>query len=244
MRFFLGTRNQYKVQEHARILNPLQLKLLVIDAPDPEETESNFEGNAIIKAQAYCSHIRDQQMTGLAKRCGGRDGALNFMRAARYWIISEDSGLIVPALGGLPGPWSARLDDFAEVDTHVGTLAGYVATGRGRDEIDLANNRRVLELMRAVPFERRAAYFAASLIVVDIDGQVLFRGLGKCEGWIADEMRGSNGFGYDPIFVHGRMPNHTFAELDRQRKDLLSHRRQVLTQFTAWLGTQLRDMED
>jgi XTP/dITP diphosphohydrolase len=241
MKFYLGTGNPYKVEEFARILRPLQLGLEVTPALDPDETEPNFEGNALIKARAYSAHMRDRLVRQYRQRCGGEAEALAYLRAARYWTISEDSGLVIPALGGLPGPWSARFADFADVDPVQGKLSGFRESGLGRDNIDRLNSERVIELMANVPFGERAAEFVASLIVVDIDGQALFRGLGRCQGWISDSARGDRGFGYDPIFVHGRMPNHTFAEMDRQRKDLLSHRRRVLAEFTAWLGQVLKD---
>ncbi|MBI4433970.1 non-canonical purine NTP pyrophosphatase [Candidatus Uhrbacteria bacterium] len=231
MKFYLGTTNQYKVRELASILRPLQIPLEVTDPIDPEETGTTFEENAELKARAYGAHVG---------RVLHRRWAASSMESA--WTISEDSGLVIPALNGLPGPWSARFSEY-DLDGAQRFVLGYHPSGRSREEIDAANNARVLELMRDVAPVRRTAKFVVVLIVANIEGRVVARFRGEAHGWITAEARGTNGFGYDPIFANGRSFGKTWAEIDSVRKNLLSHRQQALQEFTVWLGKQLRVLE-
>ncbi|MBN2496287.1 MAG: non-canonical purine NTP pyrophosphatase [Deltaproteobacteria bacterium] len=215
MRFFIGTTNPGKVREIGSILSATGCSFERTEPVDPEETEEDFEGNALLKARAY------------AARAGGV-------------TISEDSGLIIPALGGLPGAWSARFSD-CELDAGAGRVVGHRRSDRPREEMDRANNERVLELLAGVELPRRAAMFIVVLAVATPDGEILFKGTGESHGWIADAARGANGFGYDPIFVGQDTFGKTYAELDSMRKNLRSHRMRVLKDFKAWLGRYLRE---
>jgi XTP/dITP diphosphohydrolase len=241
MRFFLGTTNPYKVRELAAILGPLQLPLEVTDPIDPEEVGTTFEENAGIKAREYARYAGRKLAADLVRKQGClEEEARTYLRIERCWTISEDSGLVIPALGGLPGPWSARFSDCRLEEDRV---IGYSPSGRSREEIDRLNNARVLELMREVRQPYRAAAFVVSLMVADIEGRVLFHGRGEATGWIAKEARGDRGFGYDPIFISPESFGKTWAELDPVRKNLFSHRRRALQEFTAWLGQQLKEGE-
>jgi XTP/dITP diphosphohydrolase len=214
MDFVLGTTNPYKVREFAAILRPTGCGLTPAEPIEVPETEPTFAGNARLKA------------AGHARRSG-------------RITIAEDSGLAVTALGGLPGPWSARFSD-CDVDVARGTVVEHRPSGRARDEIDAANNVRVLELLRDVPQPHRAAAFVVALAVAAPDGTIVFEAEGTVTGWIADAPRGTHGFGYDPIFVGQTTGGATFAELDSVRKNMRSHRREVLRRFTVWLGRMLR----
>ena len=214
MKLFLGTTNEAKVREIASILAATGCDCEVTEPVDPEETESDFEGNARLKALAY------------ARQAGGP-------------TLSEDSGLVVPALGGLPGPWSARFADCT-IDPATFAVTGHAPSGRPREALDAANTRRVLELLAGVEQPHRAAAFKVALVVAT-PGEILFKGVGESHGWIADEPRGAHGFGYDSIFVGGDTFGKTYAELDSMRKNLRSHRRRVLQDFKAWLGRWLKD---
>ncbi len=215
--FFIGTTNKNKIYEIASILSVTGCTYTPTDPIDPEETEPDFEGNAFLKARAY------------AKHAGGA-------------TISEDSGLIIPALGGLPGPWSARFSDYLDVDVPTGTVSRYHPAGFdlpndvAREKRDLLNNERVISLMEGIEQPRRAASFKVVLCVANEKGEILFKAVGESFGWIAEKPRGMNGFGYDPIFVGGDTYGKTYAELDSLRKNLRSHRRQVLQEFQVWLG--------
>jgi len=215
MDFFLGTTNPYKVREFASLMAATGCRLTVTEPVDPEETENTFEANARLKARAYARHA------------GGV-------------TICEDSGLIVAARGGLPGPWSARFSDYDRVDTASGRLSGYRPSGLPRDEIDRRNNARVLELLAGVEQPRRAATFKAALVVAEPAGEILFQSIGESHGWIAEAAAGEGGFGYDPIFVGQDTFGRTYAELDSHRKNLRSHRRRVMQEFKMWLGQCLK----
>lgn len=203
---FIGTTNPGKVAEIAALLAPLGVGLTPI-ALDVPELHDSFADNARDKALAYAQHT------------GGV-------------TLSEDSGLFIPALGGLPGVWSARFADL-ELETRKVT-----PSGRGRDEIDRVNNLRVLELLTGVEPPRRAASFHVHLAVAR-PGELLFAAAGECHGWIAEAARGENGFGYDCLFVGQDTFGKTFAELDPVRKNLRSHRKRVLDELFMWASQHL-----
>jgi XTP/dITP diphosphohydrolase len=133
---------------------------------------------------------------------------------ARYYAahlgstcLAEDSGLEVDALGGAPGVYSAR----------------YAGVEGSRDERDRANNERLLRELRGVPAARRGARFVCTLALADPSGQILAEARGTYPGVIAEEPRGENGFGYDPLLF---LPDRgcTSAELAPSEKHARSHR--------------------
>ncbi len=133
--------------------------------------------------------------------------AVHYARAAGRLCLADDSGLEVDALGGEPGVRSAR-------------WAGAGATCAERDE---ANNRKLLEALKGVPRGERTARFVCSLCLCDPVGRVVAETSGTVEGLIADEPRGDNGFGYDPLFLLPQL-GRTSAELAPDQKNVLSHR--------------------
>ena len=217
MKFFLGTTNPGKVREIAAILAATGCSYEVTEPVDPDETEDDFEGNALLKARCYAAHAG-----GLA--------------------ISEDSGLIIPSLGGLPGAWSARFSECV-VDRDSYKVLEHKPSADSREEIDARNNRLVLELLEGVEQPRRTAAFKVVLAVATPQGEVLFKALGESHGWIAEQARGDRGFGYDPIFVGQDTFGKTYAELDAMRKNLRSHRRRVLQELKAWLAHYLKEQQ-
>ena len=163
------------------------------DFPEPVEDGSTFFENALIKAR----DALDQ--TG-------------FVMA-----VADDSGLVVDALDGAPGIYSARW-----------------AGEHGNDD---ANNQKLLEQMREVPAGERTARFHSSVVLVtrDEDGEEVLGGEGNCEGTIAYDLRGSNGFGYDPLFELADIPGKRMAELEPSEKNAISHRRRALDDLVAKL---------
>jgi XTP/dITP diphosphohydrolase len=132
--------------------------------------------------------------------------------------LADDSGLVVDALEGRPGVHSAR---FAPPDA---------------DDQDEANRRRLLEEMRDVPDGSRSARFVCVLAYVEPNGLVqTFKG--TFEGSIGREPRGTNGFGYDSLFVV-RGDTRTSAELPSAQKNALSHRGEALRALLAWLQSR------
>ena len=122
------------------------------------------------------------------------------------WALGDDTGLIVAALGEKPGIFSAR-------------FAGPKATYK-------ENCEKLLQVMKEIPQEKRRAYFSTILALVHPDGrEVVLEG--KLEGTILGRMRGSGGFGYDPLFYVPRL-GKTLAEISLEEKNIISHRGQAL----------------
>lgn len=159
------------------------------DFEDPEETGTTFAENALIKARAAVAE------TGFA-------------------AVADDSGLVVDALNGEPGVYSARY--------------------AGIHGDDAANNAKLLRNMADVPAPERTARFMSVVALVRPDGTEL-TGTGACEGTIGFEGRGSNGFGYDPLFLPEDTPGKTMAELTPEEKNAISHRYHALVDLSAKL---------
>ncbi len=132
--------------------------------------------------------------------------------------VADDSGLCVDALGGDPGIHSARW-----------------AGEHGNDD---ANNQKMLVEMADIPAAERTARFHSTVVLVmrDEDGEEVLAGNGDCEGTIAYDLRGTNGFGYDPLFELADIPGKRMAELEPQEKNAISHRRRALDDLVAKLG--------
>lgn len=214
---YLGTTNPYKVQEIAAMTLHLGIRLIPISPFDVAEPYDTFRDNARVKALAY------------AAATGGA-------------TLAEDSGISARALGGLPGPWSARFDDHTGVDAEKGVKGGglteYHESGRPRDELDAANMDRLLREMHGR--SDRAGEFHVAVCVAR-GSRILFEAECTTTGSISEEKRGTGGFGYDPVFVGDDCDGATYAELDSYRKNLRSFRRKVLKQLGHWLAGQLRD---
>jgi XTP/dITP diphosphohydrolase len=185
----VGTRNPKKRQELLEILGDLGLDLRDLsgwpDVPDVIEDGDTFEANARKKA------------VELARRLG-------------HWVLGEDSGLVVPALDGRPGVYSAR---FA-----------------GKQGDDAANNKRLLAELEPLPDDQHAAYYVCTGVLADAQGEVKAVVEGRCHGRIIRQARGSGGFGYDPLFL---IPEYhrTFGELSSRVKHALSHRGRAMAQL-------------
>ncbi len=188
-----ATRNAHKTAEIQTILGPqFQVKDLADhpEIPHIAETGKTFEDNAILKAVTVSKHIPG-------------------------FVVADDSGLQVDALGGAPGIYSAR-------------YAGRDASGHEKIEKLLEQLGRV-----GAPKDARRARFRCVLALAR-NGDVLGMFEGLVEGQIADRPRGSHGFGYDPIFI----PNgfqRTFGELEPAEKNRLSHRARALEKLAAFL---------
>jgi len=138
-------------------------------------------------------------------------------------VLADDSGLEVDALKGAPGVHSAR---YAANEPHLAD----------QNTDDEANNARVLRELRDVPPERRTGRFVCVLAAAR-DGQTLATFRGTAEGIILDAPRGTNGFGYDPLFYFPQI-HKTFAELSAEEKARYSHRGSAFRQFLAWCEKQ------
>src|SRR6188768_852296 len=201
----LASTNAGKVREFARLLSDPRISVLNMSSVVPagfvvEETGTTFEENAWLKASAVAA------VTGLP-------------------ALADDSGLVVDALGGRPGVYSAR-------------YAGPGAT-------DEANNELLLRELTGVPFERRTARFVCCLVCAAPSASGIQRiatAQAAVEGHIGPSARGEGGFGYDPLFLPVDFPLETTASLSGADKDRISHRgqaaRRILGPLAAWLARQ------
>ena len=180
----LATRNPGKCREMQAMLGDA-VRVQSLDAfpnaPETVEDGSTFEANAIKKAREIAEH------TGLP-------------------ALADDSGLVVDALDGAPGIYSARY--------------------AGRHATDEDNNRKLIANLRGIPEDRRTARFCCAMALATPDGLVQTV-QAAWEGRVLTSPRGNNGFGYDPLFY---VPTHncTSAQLPAEQKNLLSHRGQAL----------------
>ena len=177
LKLILATHNPNKAREIGEILPGWEI---VAEDSRAEETESTFAGNALLKARA------------LARRHPGA------------WIMADDSGLEVAALGGEPGVRSARY--------------------AGEDGNTPKNNALLLKNLEGVADRRAQFTCAVALIAPDGTERVVE---GHCPGRILSEQHGTGGFGYDPLFVPDGF-DKTFAELSPRQKNEISHRGRAL----------------
>jgi XTP/dITP diphosphohydrolase len=147
---------------------------------------------------------------------------VGYATACRQPCLADDSGLAVDALHGAPGVRSAR----------------YAGVGATRAERDGANNARLLAELAAVAPEQRTARFVCAMCLADASGHVAAETRGTVEGRICSSPRGSNGFGYDPIFELPEL-GRTSAELAPDQKNALSHRGDAARQMVASLSAVL-----
>lgn len=182
IRLLVGTGNRKKLEELETLFSNLPYELISLrEFPNYQEIAEDgvtFEANAIKKA------------VGLAQQSG-------------LLTLGEDSGLVVEALEGNPGVYSAR---FA-----------------GPEKDDVKNCQKVLRLMEKLPDNCRGASFKSAIAIATPE-RVLGVVEGEVKGAIAYEMRGSSGFGYDPIFIYGPYGGKTFGEVPSEWKHRVSHR--------------------
>jgi len=139
--------------------------------------------------------------------------ALRALLPADAWVLADDSGVCVDALGGAPGVESA-----------------YFA---GPEHDMRANLLKLTEVMRAVPDGKRAAQFVCVLVLRG-PGGVEFVAEGKCAGRLCAEPRGGKGFGYDPLFVPEGF-ERSYAELSEEEKNRISHRGRAWAKLAEWV---------
>lgn len=178
----LGTTNRGKLAELEALLLPHGLNCVslrgIAGAVTVEETGDSFAANAALKAS--------QQAAALGR-----------------WVLAEDSGLVVKALGGAPGIFSAR-------------FSGPTAT-------DADNNSLLLERLAETPSTARTAHYACHAALADPSGTIQAIASGACHGLIAMTASGTGGFGYDPLFI---VPEYhrTFGDISPAVKSIISHR--------------------
>lgn len=191
MKLVLASKNQHKLLEMEHNLRDLGLEVVLesqvgVDV-DVEETGTTFLENAALKARAV-------------------------MEASGMAAIADDSGLMVDALDGAPGVYSAR---YGNLDS------------------DQARTSYLLENLKDVPAGKRGAQFVSAIVCILPDGREV-HAQGTCQGEILFAPRGENGFGYDPVFYSPELKK-TFSEATEEEKSTVSHRGRALRAFlTAW----------
>jgi XTP/dITP diphosphohydrolase len=157
----------------------------------------------------------DVEETGHTFRANACLKASTYAKHFQLWTLADDSGLEVDALNGSPGVLSAR---WAQVN--------------GAGDSDADNNALLLRQLSDVPDERRTARFVCVLALARADGRVILTARDTVEGRILHAPRGTNGFGYDPLFLIDSM-GKTTAELAPDRKHQISHRGRALRRLRS-----------
>jgi XTP/dITP diphosphohydrolase len=198
LRIVLASRNRKKTREVSEILLPHGFEVVPVtdytDVPEVVEDGTTFAENAAKKAAQTARHLGQ-------------------------WVIGEDSGLMVDALGGAPGIYSARYS--------------------GEDATDERNNHKLLAELLNVPDEKRGAGYLCSVALSDPSGVIRAACEGTCRGRILRDAHGVGGFGYDPYFL---VPEYhrTFGLLSATVKHRISHRARAFSRFIPLL-LALRD---
>jgi len=190
----IGTNNLAKGRELSELLHPYGFLVQTLqdfsDAIDVVENGETFAANAQAKACEQAEHLG-------------------------CWVLADDSGIEVKALGGKPGIYSAR---FA-----------------GEDASDADNSAKLLAELSEVPEEKRAANYYCHVAVADPRGILRAESSGICRGLIRFEGTGSNGFGYDPLFEIVEY-HRTFGELGPSVKKVISHRARAMRAIVPQLA--------
>ena len=187
MKVILASKNPHKLTELSVILSQHDFEIALeseygLDI-DVDETGTTFEENSLLKAEAV-------------------------MKASGLPVLADDSGLMVDALDGAPGVYSARY--------------GHKSSDGERTEF-------LLENMKDVPDGKRTAKFVCVITCLWPDGRKIVA-RGECPGVITREVHGENGFGYDPVFYLPEL-GMTYAELPSEQKNAISHRARALQEF-------------
>lgn len=190
MKILLASHNKNKIAELEALLKTVCADAEVVSLSDAGftgeivEDGTTFEENALIKA-----------------RTGARLG---------YITVADDSGLMVDALGGAPGVYSARY--------------------AGEDGNTEKNNAKLLAALQGVPQDKRTAHFVSVVACVFPDGREDIVVRGECPGEILTSPRGKTGFGYDPLFWYAPF-GKTYAEMTAEEKNSISHRGVAMQAF-------------
>lgn len=187
MKVILASKNQHKLQELSAILSGLGFDIALesdygLDI-DVDETGTTFEENSLLKAEAV-------------------------LRASGMPVLADDSGLMVDALRGAPGVYSARYGNKASDAERIDYL---------------------LQQLGDTPTEQRTAKFVCVITCLWPDGRRIVA-RGECPGRILSAPQGAGGFGYDPVFYLPEL-DRTYAELSPQEKNARSHRARALQEF-------------
>ena len=194
---------------------PTELLIATNNAGKVRELASLLAGVPIrLKNLAGLDGICEIEETGSTFRENAEIKAAGYAMQSGVWSLADDSGLEVAALGGAPGVYSNR----------------YAGEGAS----DAAKMRKILDQLAAVPDAARDARFVCAMSIADDTGKIVFTAEGSCPGTLANQPRGTNGFGYDPIFVPDGF-DRTFGELSGDIKQQISHRARAIKEIIRYL---------
>lgn len=190
LKLLIASNNAHKIEEIKEILGGKFAQILSLSEVgckiEPEEDGETFFDNALIKAREISI-------------------------ATGYPTISDDSGIVVEALGGKPGVHSARYSK------------------EGTDE---GNNQKLLRKLQSE--DNRKAKFVSSVVLYVSESEI-YSGMGEAHGVVLEEYRGSGGFGYDPLFLSDDL-GKTYAEATSEEKNSISHRKRALEELLVKIG--------
>lgn len=195
----VASNNEHKIQEIKEILSKFPIEVMSLKEAginiEIEETGTSFRENAYIKASEIYKIVEDAM------------------------VLADDSGLMVDALGGAPGVYSARF---------AGEHGNYIK-----------NNEKLLQMLKGINLEDRKAKFVCAMVLI-VNMNTTIEVQGEINGVIIDQELGENGFGYDPLFY---IPEHkmTFAQMDSEMKNKISHRAKALKALQDKLENMIRE---
>ncbi|KGM95950.1 nucleoside-triphosphate diphosphatase [Clostridium novyi A str. 4552] len=185
-KLIVASNNQHKIEEIKEMLKEFNLDVISLKEAginiDVEENGVTFAENAHIKAAEIFKIVKDSM------------------------VLADDSGLMVEALNGEPGVYSARY--------------------AGEHGNDKKNNEKLLSKLKGIKFEDRKAKFICAMELI-VDDNTFIKVQGEVKGYILEEERGENGFGYDPLFYVPKF-DKTTAEMTSKEKNSISHRGKAL----------------
>lgn len=195
-KLIVASNNQGKIKEIKEILKDFNLEVVSLK-------EANIEANIVEDGNTFIENAYKK--------------AYEIYKLTGEMVLSDDSGLMVDALDGAPGVFSAR---FA-----------------GEHGNDKKNNEKLLKLLEGKKEEQRTAKFVAAMVLI-INKDKILKVQGECNGCIIEEGKGHDGFGYDPLFYIPKL-NKTFAEISSAEKNSISHRGKALSKLKDKLKEQL-----
>ena len=202
MKLIIASSNVHKIRE---------MRVILRKSP-------NFDLFSLMDFPSYVP----LEETGLTFEENAKTKAIHAAKSLNSWTIADDSGLVIPALHGVPGVFSAR-------------YAGPNAT-------DKENRKKLLDEMKHLQEQYRDGYYECCIALASPDGiQKIVSA--RCEGSLTEQERGGQGFGYDPIFKKHDY-NKTFAELEEEVKNQISHRGKAMNKMLLILETIAHQLAD
>lgn len=201
MKIIVASNNQHKIIEIREIMEELGYEVSSLRDEainlEPEENGETFLENAFIKAKTIYDYVMERE--GLSANSGAEK------KEQKIFVLADDSGLSVDYLKGAPGIYSARY--------------------AGEQGDDAANNKKLLKELSGIAQEDRGATFVCAIVLIGEDLDI--RVQGESAGFIIEEAKGNQGFGYDPLFFSTDLQK-TFAQASAVEKNQVSHRGRAL----------------